>query len=65
MTNKIKITKQLLEMRVGSTRVICLPDPKKLQSVASTATRLKNENSGSWSVRKDYKNVAVSVTRIS
>lgn len=56
--------KELEEMRVGSTRIFTLTDPKKLQSVASTCTQMKNERRGEWTVRKDYDSLSVSVTRI-
>jgi len=60
-----KVTrKELEEMRVGSTRVFQLIEPSKLQAVASTATAMKNERKGEWTVRKDYKSISVSVTRI-
>ena len=60
-----KVTrKELEEMRVGSTRVFQLIEPTKLQSVASTATQMKNERKGEWTVRKDYESISVSVTRI-
>ena len=50
-----KVTrKELEEMRVGSTRVFQLIEPSKLQAVASTATQMKNERKGEWTVRKDY-----------
>jgi hypothetical protein len=60
-----KVTrKELEEMRVGSTRVFQLIEPSKLQAVASTATQMKNERKGEWTVRKDYESISVSVTRI-
>lgn len=63
MKQEFVSTKELLEMRVGSTRVFMLTEPSKLQSCASLCTRLKNERRGEWSVRRDYENIAVSVTR--
>lgn len=60
-----KVTrKELEEMRVGSTRIFELIDPKKLQSVATTCTQMKNEGRGEWKVGKDYKSTSVSITRI-
>lgn len=60
-----KVTrKELEDMRVGSTRVFQLIEPTKLQSVATTCTQLKNEGRGEWTVGKDYKACAVSVTRV-
>ena len=60
-----KVTrKELEDMRVGSTRVFQLIEPTKLQSVATTCTQLKNEGRGEWTVGKDYKSCAVSVTRV-
>ena len=60
-----KVTrKELEEMRIGSTRVFQLIEPSKLQAVASTATQMKNERKGEWTVRKDYESISVSVTRI-
>jgi len=60
-----KVTrKELEEMRVGSTRVFTLTEPGKLQAAASTCTQMKNEQKGEWTVRKDYKSMSVSITRI-
>jgi hypothetical protein len=60
-----KVTqKDLEEMRVGSTRVFTLKEPGKLSSVATMCTRMKNERRGEWTVRKDYKSISVSVTRV-
>jgi hypothetical protein len=56
--------KDLLGMRVGSTRVFWLTDKTKLQSAASTMSALKNEGKGEWSHGKDYENVAISVKRL-
>lgn len=56
--------KDLLDMRVGSTRVFWLTDKTKLQSAASTMSALKNEGKGEWSHGKDYKNCAISVKRL-
>ena len=56
--------KELLDMRVGTTRVFNLTENTKLQSVASTLTQLKNLGLGEWSHGKDIKNVAISVKRI-
>ena len=55
--------KELLDMRVGTTRVFNLTEKSKLQSVASMCTRLKNEGRGDWTVRKDYESTSVSITR--
>lgn len=60
-----KVTqKELEEMRVGSTRVFLLSEPGKLSSVATMCTRMKKERRGEWTVRKDYEQVSVSVTRV-
>lgn len=56
--------KDLLDMRVGSTRVFWLTDKTKLQSAASTMSALKNEGKGEWSHGKDYENCAISVKRL-
>jgi hypothetical protein len=64
MTQEKVTRKELEEMRVGSTRVFQLIEPSKLQAVASTATQMKNERKGEWTVRKDYESISVSVTRI-
>jgi hypothetical protein len=64
MAQKKVTRKELEEMRVGSTRVFQLIEPSKLQAVASTATQMKNERKGEWTVRKDYESISVSVTRI-
>jgi hypothetical protein len=64
MAQETVTRKELEEMRIGSTRCFYLIDPKKLQSVASTCTQMKNERRGEWTVRKDYKSLSVSVTRI-
>ena len=60
-----KVTRnELLEMHIGQTRIFTLENKKKLQSVATTLTQLKNEDMGKWTHKKDYKASAVSVTRI-
>ncbi len=60
-----KVTrKELEDMRVGTTRVFQLTEATKLQSVATTATQMKNEGKGEWKVGKDYTSLSVSVTRI-
>jgi hypothetical protein len=56
--------KELLDMRVGTTRVFNLTKKSKLQSAASTLTQLKNLGLGEWSHGKDIENVAISVKRI-
>jgi predicted MPP superfamily phosphohydrolase len=56
--------KELLDMRVGTTRVFNLTEKSKLQSAASTLTQLKNLGLGEWSHGKDIKNIAISVKRI-
>ena len=59
-----KVTRvELLGMHIGQTRIFTLANKKKLQSVATTLTQLKNEDMGKWT-HKDYKASAVSVTRI-
>ena len=60
-----KVTRvELLGMHIGQTRIFTLENKKKLQSVATTLTQLKNEDMGKWTHKKDYKASAVSVTRI-
>jgi hypothetical protein len=56
--------KELLDMRVGTTRVFNLTKKSKIQSAASTLTQLKNLGLGEWSHGKDIENVAISVKRI-
>jgi hypothetical protein len=63
MAQEYVSTQELMEIRVGGTRVFQLKDPKKMQSVASMCTRLKNEGRGDWTVRKDYESTSVSITR--
>ena len=55
---------ELLEMRIGSTRIFELNNPTKLQSACSTCSQLKNERKGEWTCRRDYKSCSVSITRI-
>lgn len=64
MTQDKVSRKELLDMRVGTTRVFNLTEKSKLQSVASTLTQLKNLGLGEWSHGKDVENVAISVKRI-
>ncbi len=60
-----KVTRvELLGMHIGQTRIFTLENKKKLQSVATTLTQLKNEDMGKWTHKKDYKASSVSVTRI-
>ena len=56
-------TKELEEMRVGTTRIFTLTQPGQLSSVAVMCTRMKREKRGEWTVREDYETVSVSVTR--
>lgn len=60
-----KVTrKELLSMRVGSTRCFQLTDISKIGTPSVTTTQLKNLGCGQWTVRKDRKSVSVSITRI-
>lgn len=60
-----KVTRnELREMHVGQTRIFTLTDPKKVTSAKVTAKQLKDEKEGEWLVKPDYKECAVSITRI-
>lgn len=60
-----KVTRQeLREMHIGQTRIIHLPNAKKVTSARVTAQQLKDEKDGEWLVRPDYEACAVSVTRL-
>ena len=56
--------KELEAMHIGQTRIFTLNGRRKLQSVASTLTQLKDERRGEWTHKKDYDACAVSVTRV-
>lgn len=51
-------------MHIGQTRIIHLPNAKKVTSARVTAQQLKDEKDGEWIVRPDYEACAVSVTRL-
>lgn len=60
-----KVTRQeLREMHIGQTRIIHLPNTKKVTSARVTAQQLKDEKDGEWIVRPDYEACAVSITRL-
>jgi hypothetical protein len=55
--------KELLEMRVRSTRIFSFFETGKLKSSAAMASRMKAEGKGEWSINKDYNSISISVTR--
>ena len=60
-----KVTrKELLEMHIGQTRIIILPDGGKVDSAKVTAKQMKDLKKGEWQVKPDYDACAVSITRI-
>lgn len=59
-----KVTRQeLRDLRIGQTRIFTLEDAKKVTSAGVTAQQLKNEEGLEFTVKKDYENRAVSITR--
>lgn len=60
-----KVTrKELLEMHIGQTRIISLPDGGKIESAKVTCKQMKDLKKGEWQVKPDYDAIAVSITRI-
>ena len=60
-----KVTrKELLEMHIGQTRIISLPDGGKVDSAKVTAKQMKDLKKGEWQVKPDYDSCAVSITRV-
>ena len=64
MAQEYVSTQELMEIRVGGTRVFQLNDPKKMQSVASMCTRLKNEKKMEYKAVPDWEHNAVCITRL-
>ncbi len=63
MEKKKSLTQRLKDMRIGTTMIVYFDDPGQLTSLAVICNRLKKEKYGEWSVRKDYEEIAASVTR--
>lgn len=63
MEKKKSLTQRLKDMRIGTTMIVEFEDPGQLTSLAVICNRLKKEKHGEWSVRKDYEQIAASVTR--
>lgn len=60
-----KVTrKELLEMHIGQTRIITLPNGGKVDSAKVTAKQMKDLKKGEWTVKPDYDACAVSITRV-
>lgn len=60
-----KVTrKELLEMHIGQTRIISLPNGGKVDSAKVTAKQMKDLKKGEWQVKPDYDACAVSITRL-
>ena len=60
-----KVTrKELLEMHIGQTRIISLPNGGKVDSAKVTAKQMKDLKKGEWLVKPDYDACAVSITRL-
>ena len=55
---------ELLEMHIGQTRIINLPDGGKVESAKVTAKQMKDLKKGEWQVKPDYDACAVSITRV-
>lgn len=55
---------ELLNMRIGQTRIFTLTNPTKLQSAAVQCTSMKNEGKGEWTIKRDYSTCSVSITRV-
>ena len=55
---------ELLEMRIGQTRIFTLTNPTKLQSAATQCNQLKNEQKGEWTIKRDYTSCSISITRV-
>ena len=64
MAQEMVTRKELLEMRVGTTRIFELKEPGKMRSAASTCTNLKNDGLGEFKCAKDFTSMSVSITRI-
>ena len=60
-----KVTrKELMDMHIGQTRIINLPDGGKVDSAKVTAKQMKDLKKGEWKVTPDYNACAVSITRL-
>ena len=60
-----KVTrKELLEMHIGQTRIISLPNGGKVDSAKVTAKQMKDLKKGEWQVKPDYDACAISITRL-
>ena len=60
-----KVTrKELLEMHIGQTRILSLPNGGKVDSAKVTAKQMKDLKKGEWQVKPDYDACAVSITRL-
>ena len=64
MVQECVTREELLNMRVGSTRMFALKEPGKLRSAAATCTNLKNDGLGEFTCYKDFKSMSVSIRRI-